>query len=127
MKRAPARDVDAYLAALPEAQRAALEKLRALIKAAAPKAEELISYRIPAYKQNGMLVFFAAFKDHCSLFPASRSILTTFSNELAPFRISGSTIHFSPEHPLPATLIRKIVKARIAQNEARARNKPRKD
>ena len=127
MKRAPARDVDAYLAALPEAQRAALEKLRALIKAAAPKAGELISYRIPAYKQNGMLVFFAAFKDHCSLFPASRSILTTFSSELAPFRISGTTIHFSPEHPLPATLVKKIVKARIAQNEARAKNKPRKD
>ncbi len=126
MTRAPARDVDAYLASLPEARRAALEKLRAAIKSAAPKAEELISYRIPAYKQNGMLVFFAAFKDHCSLFPASRSILTTFSSELAPFKISGTAIHFSPEHPLPAALVKKIVKARIAQNEARAKVKPKK-
>lgn len=125
-KSVPARDVDAYLAALPEAQRTALEKLRAAIKAAAPKAEETISYQIPVYKQNGPLVFFAAFKNHCSLFAVSKSIIETFSSELASFRTSSTTLHFTPEHPLPAALVRKIVKARIAQNEARAKNKPKK-
>ena len=122
MRTAPATDVDSYLAALPKNVRAILEKLRRTIKAAAPKAEELISYQMPAYKYHGMLAFFAAFEDYCSLF-AGKSIPKTFRNELKPWHISGTTIHFSVEKPLPATLVRRIVKAKIAENETRVRQK----
>lgn len=118
-KSSPAKDVDSYLAALPEKVRITLERLRKTIKAAAPKAEESISYRIPTFKYHGPLVFFAAFKGHCSLFVTRRSILETFRSELEPYKTSGTTIHFSADHPLPATLVRKIVKARVKMNEAR--------
>jgi uncharacterized protein YdhG (YjbR/CyaY superfamily) len=118
-----AKDVDSYLARLPTRVRAALEKLRKTIKSAAPKAEERISYQIPAYKYHGPLVFFAAFKNHCSLFVASKTVLKAFGKGLAPFDVSGTTIHFSADRPLPATLVTKIVKARIQENEARAKAK----
>ena len=118
------KDVDAYIAAFPQDVQDALNKLRRTIRAAAPKAEERISYGIPAYKHHGMLIYFAGFKNHCSLFPASKSILKIFSKELKSFEVSGaSTIRFSPDHPLPATLIRKIVKTRIEQNEERSTGK----
>jgi uncharacterized protein YdhG (YjbR/CyaY superfamily) len=115
-----AKNIDGYLAALPDEVRFALEKLRKTIKAAAPKAEEVISYQMPAFKYHGPLVFFAAFKSHCSLFVASKTILKTFATELKPFHTAGTTIHFSPENPLPATLVKKIVKARIKENELHA-------
>ncbi|HBZ00766.1 MAG TPA: hypothetical protein DEO84_05525 [candidate division Zixibacteria bacterium] len=118
-KGAPPKDVDAYLASVPPDMRAVLQKLRNTIKSAAPQAEEVISYQMPAYKYKGVLVYFAAFKNHCSLFPASKSILKIFENELKRFEASGATIHFTVEQPLPATLVRKIVKARIKQNEER--------
>lgn len=116
----PARDVDGYLAVLPKEARVTLEKLRRTIKAAAPKAEEAISYQIPTFKYHGPLVFFAAFKNHCSFFVVSKSIMKTFSSELKPYDTSGTTIHFSTENPLPATLVKKIVKARIEENKLRA-------
>jgi uncharacterized protein YdhG (YjbR/CyaY superfamily) len=119
----PARDVDRYLAALPKDIQVTLEKLRKTIKTAAPKAEETISYQIPAFKYHGPLVFFAAFKNHCSFFVASKSLMETFRRELEPYDTSGTTIHFSAENPLPATLVKKIVKARIEQNELRAKHK----
>lgn len=122
-RTALASDVDGYLAALPEETRGTLEKLRAAIKAAAPEADEVISYQIPAYKYHGPLVFFAAFKNHCSLYVVSKSILQTFSDELAPYKTSGTTIHFTAKNPLPATLVKKIVKTRIEENESRARQK----
>jgi uncharacterized protein YdhG (YjbR/CyaY superfamily) len=123
-KGAPAKDVDSYLAVLPVNQRLALEKLRKTIRATAPKAEEAISYRIPVFKYHGPLVFFAAFRDHLSLFvPGKEATFKPFRSELKPFKVSGATIHFSPEHPLPASLVKKIVKARIAANESRARQK----
>ena len=122
MRNAPARDVDSYLAALPKEVRALLEKLRRTIKAAAPMAEEVISYQIPCYKYHGPLVFFAAFKDHCSFF-AGKAIPRTFRSELKPWRISGTTIHFSVEKPLPASLVRRIVKARIEENETRTKSR----
>lgn len=119
MKSVPAKDIDGYLETLPEEVRVTLEKLRKTIKAAAPKAEEAISYQMPCFKYLGPLVFFAAFKDHCSLFPGSKSVIETFKDELKSYHASGGTIHFSVQNPLPATLVRKIVKARVAENEAR--------
>jgi uncharacterized protein YdhG (YjbR/CyaY superfamily) len=118
----PARDVDAYLAALPKEVRTTLEKLRKAIKAAAPMAEETISYGIPAFKYHGPLVFFAAFKNHCSFFAVGKSLIEKLSGELEPYDVSGTTIHFSPQNPLPAALVKKIVKARIAQNESRVKH-----
>ena len=113
------KTVSSYLAAVPKEQRDVLQRMRRTIKAAAPRAEEVISYGIPGYKHCGMLVFFAAFRDHCSFFPASKLILKNFAKELQPFKVKGSTIHFTPQNPLPAALLKKMVKARVAQNEAR--------
>jgi uncharacterized protein YdhG (YjbR/CyaY superfamily) len=114
-----AKDVDEYLRPLPTPVRAALESLRKTIRAAAPKAEEVISYQIPIYKYNGPLVCFAAFKNHCSFYVVKKDILSTFAKELEAYEKSGTTIHFKPESPLPASLVRKIVKVRIKQNEER--------
>lgn len=111
------KTVDEYLIALPEDQQEALQKIREAIKAAAPQAEEVISYQIPTYKQNGPLVHFAAFKNHLSLVVVSKSIAEIFAKELAPFKSSGRTIHFTPEKPIPAALVKKIVKARVRENE----------
>jgi len=122
-KSAKPKTVEDYLAAVPKEARAALGKLRKTIKAAAPKAEEVISYRMPAFKYHGPLVYFAAFKNHCSLFPASKSILKSFKSELEPYVTTGATIHFTAENPLPAALVKIIVKARIKENELRAKNK----
>ncbi len=113
------KSVDAYMKILPADVRAALEKLRAQIKAAAPKAEESISYGMPAYKHKGPLVYFAAFKNHCSFFPGSSSILAN-TEGLKDFKVSKGTIQFTPEKPIPASLIKSIVKERVLQNETRA-------
>lgn len=122
-KGVPAKDVDAYLATVPEDTRVVLQKLREAIKSAAPEAEELISYQMPAYRYKGRLVYFAAFKNHCSFFGVSQSVLKKFSKELEPFDVSGTTIHFSADKPLPATLVKKIVRARVKENEERVRSK----
>jgi uncharacterized protein YdhG (YjbR/CyaY superfamily) len=109
--------VDDYLAALPEAPRAALEKLRKTIKAAAPQATETISYQMPAFKLDGrFLVSYAAFKNHCSLFPASRKVLEAHGEELKPYFSGKGTIRFTTDKPLPTALVRKIIKARIEEN-----------
>jgi len=110
--------VSAYLRAVPRVPRAALQKLRKTIKAAAPEATEVISYGIPMFKHHGLLVGYAAFKDHCSLFMAT-AVTRGLKNQLAPYDISRGTIRFTADKPLPAALVRKLVKARIAQNEAR--------
>jgi uncharacterized protein YdhG (YjbR/CyaY superfamily) len=122
-KGIPAKDVDTYLAQVPPGTRVVLEKLRRIIKATAPKAEEIISYQIPAYKFHGPLVFFAAFKNHCSLFVASKSIVKRFSKELEAFDTSGTTIHFTADNPLPGALIKKLVKTRIEEIESRLKSK----
>jgi uncharacterized protein YdhG (YjbR/CyaY superfamily) len=122
-KKAPAKDVDEYIAAAPKETREVLEKLRKTIKAAAPMAEEIISYRIPTYKYHGSLVHFAAFKNHSSFIVVDKSILETFKNELEDYYTSGTTIRFSAENPLPEALVKKIVKTRLKENEARAKNK----
>jgi uncharacterized protein YdhG (YjbR/CyaY superfamily) len=118
-KGALAKDVDAYLAEVPEEARATLEKLRKTIKAAAPRATEVISYQMPMYKQNGMLVGFAAFKDHCSLFPGA-AVINAHKEEFKRYDTSKGTIRFPASKPLPAALVKKLVKARIEENEARA-------
>lgn len=120
-KGTSAETVDDYIAPLPQAVRTTLEALRNVIKAAAPKADEVISYRIPTYKYHGPLVHFAAFKDHCSFIVVSEPTLRSFSNELKSYRTSGTTIHFTAEKPLPAELVTRIVKARIKENELRAK------
>ena len=108
--------VAAYLRAVPPAPRAALQKLRKTIKAVAPKATEVISYGIPMFKHHGMLVGYAAFKDHCSLF-MSTHLTGALKQAVAPYVASKGTIRFTADKPLPATLVRKLVRARIAQNE----------
>ena len=122
----PARDVDGYLAAVPAEARAALAKLRQTIRAAAPQATEGISYRIPIFKCQGMLVGFAAFKNHCSFFVLSASVMDAHRRELQPYDTARGTIHFTARQPLPARLVRKLVQARMAENEARRKKKQSK-
>ncbi len=107
--------VDGYLASLNDEQRVTLEKLRKTIRAAAPQADECISYNIPAYRQNGrLLVAFAAAKKHCSFFPGALPV-TTHKAELKGYSTSKGTVRFPPDQPLPAALVRKLVKTRIAE------------
>jgi uncharacterized protein YdhG (YjbR/CyaY superfamily) len=114
--------VDEYLAALPEESRAALEKLRKTIRAAAPEATETISYQMPTFKDHGrLLVSFAAFKDHCSLFPASRAVMEAHGEALKPYFWGKGTLRFHPDEPIPAPLVKKIVKTRIEENAASRR------
>jgi uncharacterized protein YdhG (YjbR/CyaY superfamily) len=116
---AGATSVEDYLAALPEESRTALERLRMTIKAAAPEAIETISYQMPAFKQDGrFLVSYAAFKDHCSLFPASNAVMEALGEELKPYFSGKGTIRFNPSNPLPSALVKKIVKVRIQENAA---------
>ena len=119
-KDAP-KTVDEYLAGVPEPARTTLNKIRAAIRSAAPvEATETISYRIPAFKYKGVLVWFAAFSNHCSLFPTA-SVVEAFKNELKGFSMSKGTIHFPTDKPLPAAVVKKLVKARVAQIESKER------
>lgn len=112
--------VEAYLAAVPEPMRGALEDLRTAIRAAAPGATETIAYRMPAFRENGRtLVSYAAFKDHCSLFPMSLGVIASLSDELKPYRSGRGTLRFVPERPIPAALVRTVVRARVAEHAAR--------
>jgi uncharacterized protein YdhG (YjbR/CyaY superfamily) len=113
--------VDDYLAALPPKERAVLQKVREAIRSAAPQAEEVISYRIPLYKHHGHLVGFAAFKNHCSLFVVNSAVRDQFAKELEPYKAEGTTIRFTVENPLPAALVKRIVRSRVAENEAARR------
>jgi uncharacterized protein YdhG (YjbR/CyaY superfamily) len=125
-KRSPAKrtgapkNVEEYLARVPEPARSALKKIRAAIRSVLPrKATETISYRIPAFKtEKGMLVWFAAFSDHCSLFPTA-AMIAKFKSQLKGFSVSKGTIHFPIDKPLPMALIKKIVRGRIAQLESK--------
>jgi len=112
------KTVDEYLMALPEDVRNILTKLRTTIKLTAPKAEEVISYGMPGYKYIGPLVYFAAFKNHCSFFPGSSQIIKLY-DELKSFKTAKGTIQFTIDKPLPAVIVKKIVRARMLENEAR--------
>jgi uncharacterized protein YdhG (YjbR/CyaY superfamily) len=119
-KGAP-KNVDEYLAGVPEPARSTLSKIRAAIRSAVPpEATETISYGMPAFKYNGVLVWFAAFSNHCSLFPTA-AVIETFKNELKGFSTSKGTIHFPTDKPLPSALVKKLVKARVAQIESKKR------
>ena len=111
--------IDEYLAAVSADQRAALERLRKTIKAAAPKAEECISYQVPAFRQDGMLVGFGAAASHCAFYLMSATAVEAHRDELSDYDTSKGTIRFQADKPLPAALVRKLVKARIAENAAR--------
>ena len=111
--------IDEYLAPLSNEKRAALEKLRRAIKSAAPKAEECISYQIPAFRLGGrLLVAFGAFANHCAFYPEAFPV-EVHKDELEAYDTSKGTIRFQADSPLPATLVRKLVKTRIAQYATR--------
>ena len=110
------KTIDEYLAALSDDKRAALEKLRKTIRAAAPRAEECISYQIAAFRQNGMLVGFGATANHCSFYLMSATAVEAHKEELDDYDTSKGTIRFQANNPLPTALVRKLVKARIAEN-----------
>jgi uncharacterized protein YdhG (YjbR/CyaY superfamily) len=117
-KAAP-RNVDEYLAGVPQPARTNLNKMRAAIRSTVPRqATEVISYGIPAVKHKKILVWFAAFSNHCSLFPTA-SVIESFKNALKDFSTSKGTIQFPNDKPLPIALIKKIVKSRVAQIESK--------
>ncbi len=116
------QSVDGYLAGLPPAPRVALTELRRTIREAAPEATETISYGMPTFKVNGrLLLSYAGFKEHCSLFPASKHMIALYPDELAPYMSGKATLRFHPDSPLPAVLVRKIVAARLEESAARRR------
>ena len=111
------KSVDEYLASVPEPARTTLEKMRAVIRSAVPPdSTEVISYGMPAFKHKKVLVWFAAFSKHCSFFPTG-AVMEAFKNELKGLSTSKGTIHFPTGKPLPSALVRKLVKARVAQSE----------
>jgi len=115
------KSIDEYLARVPEPARSTLNKIRAAIRDAVPReTTEIISYRMPAFKYKQVLVWFAAFSDHCSLFPTA-SVIDAFKGELKSFSTSKGTIQFPTDKPLPNALVKKLVKARLAQIESKTR------
>ena len=124
---AVAQSVDEYLASVPEPAHTTLGKLRATIRSAAPaEATEAISYGMPSFRyKGGPLVYYAAFAEHCSFFPASVAVLQQFAEELKAYSTSKGTIRFPTDKPPAATLVKKMVKARVAQIDAKATKKKR--
>ena len=112
------KTVSEYLAAVPEPARSALKEVRAAIRAVAPaETTEVISYGMPMFRYKGVLMGYAAYPKHCSLFLSTSSLLEKFKNELSRYQTSKGTIRFPTDKPLPASLVKKIVKARVAQND----------
>lgn len=114
----PVSTVDDYIAGFPEEIRAMLQTLRQTIREAAPEAEETISYHVPAFRLNGILVYFAAFRDHISFFPTS-SPITAFRKELSGYKTSKGTIRFPLDKPVPVDLVREIVQFRVRENRGK--------
>jgi uncharacterized protein YdhG (YjbR/CyaY superfamily) len=120
MEKRPATTINEYLAVVPEPARTTLEKMRAVIRAAVPEATEAITYGMPTFKYRGRgLVAFAAFKKHCSLFPMSGAVIEKFKDELEGFHTSKGTLQFSVGKPLSAALVKKIIRTRMAEIEAK--------
>src|SRR5262245_55277891 len=114
------KSVEEYLTELPAESRATLEQLRTTIRAAAPDATETISYQMPAFTDGGRsLVWYAAFKDHTSLFPARQAVIEALGVELRPFLSGKGTIRFPADEPLPLALVTKVVEVRLRENAAR--------
>ena len=118
-KMKPAASVNEYIATADPQAKKALKDIRKTIRSAAPKAEEVISYQIPGYKYHGMLVFFAAWKNHISLYPAPWGA-ESLKKEMAAYEGSKGTIKFPLDKPMPLTLIKKMVKYRVKENEMKA-------
>jgi uncharacterized protein YdhG (YjbR/CyaY superfamily) len=117
-----ARDIDAYLADVPEAHREVLQRLRAQIREAVPEAVETISYKIPTFKYRGRaLLYFASHKDHCSLYPVTDAMLEAGGDEIASRTTGKGTVRFEPGEPLPARIVSKIAKARMQEIDAGGR------
>ncbi len=117
--QAKAKDVDAYIARAPLPARRIMKQLRAIIRAEAPDAEETISYRMPMYKHHGMLVGFAAFERHVGFYAIS-NVAKKYAKELAGYHTGKGSVQFPLGEKLPATLVRRMVKGRVAENEAKA-------
>jgi len=117
------KHIAGYFSALAPGHRIALNKLRRSIRAAAPGATEVLSYGIPSFKLGRMLVSYGAFRDHYSFFPLSSRLLDRYKRETARFRTSKGTLRFSFDEPIPVSLVKKIVKARVAENVARKKTK----
>ncbi len=111
------KTVDEYLATLAEPAKSALTAVREAIRDAAPQAEECISYQIPTYKYKGMLVHFAAFKNHCGFYGVSKTVINGFKDQLPDCKINGTTIQFKASQGLPADVIKEIVTIRLKENE----------
>ena len=113
------KSVDEYLARVPEPARGTLMKVRATIRSAVPpETVETISYGMPAFKHGKVLIWFAGFSDHCSVFPTA-AVIDAFANELKGYTTTKGSIHFPVDRPLPASLVKKLVKARLAQTESK--------
>lgn len=125
MKKASSvpKSVDEYLSRVPEPARSTLQRTREVIRSAAPpEATEGISYGMPALKYKGSLMYFAAFKNHCSLFPGSGTVIAAFEDELKGYHTSKGTLRFPWNKPLPSALVKKIVKPRVARSGTARRN-----
>ncbi len=117
-----AEEVDAYLGGLEEPKRSTLEALRRTILEIVPQAEQVISYRVPAFRVKGTIVAgFAAFKDHLSYLPFSGSVLGQLTDELDGYTMTKSSLHFAVDRPLPKVLVRKLIAARLADAGRRPR------
>ena len=114
-------EIEAYLGALTQPMRKALEHLRSVIRKAAPDAEEALVYGGPGFRLNGGLVGYGAHTAHCALYPLNPALIEKFAADLAPFRTSKGAIQFTPEAPLPDRLVTRIVLARVEENSAKAR------
>lgn len=121
-----AKSVDEYLAGQDKTVAKTLASVRRAIKSAAPKAEELISYRLPMYRQNGHLLAFVAASKHCSLITMSYDVVKKLKAELRPYKISGTTIQFPNNKPLPSSLVKKIVKMRLKENQEKLKENQEK-
>jgi uncharacterized protein YdhG (YjbR/CyaY superfamily) len=120
MEKSAPGSVDEYLDAVPEPARSTLQKVRAIIRAAAPKeATEAIGYGMPTFRYQGGLIGYAAFQKHCSIFPMSVAVIEAHADELKKYRTSKGTLQFPVDKAPPAALIKKLVKARVAENEAK--------
>jgi uncharacterized protein YdhG (YjbR/CyaY superfamily) len=118
-KQTAPKTVDEYFASIPQPARRPLSKIREAIRAVVPPdATEVISYRIPAFKIKRVLVWYAAFSDHCSLFPKA-AVIEAFKDELKDFSTSKGTVHFPLDKPVPVALIKKLVKARVEQEKSK--------
>jgi uncharacterized protein YdhG (YjbR/CyaY superfamily) len=126
MAKAGFKSVDEYMAAQPEAVRGLLDRVRTTLRKALPKAEECISYQIPAYKlPGGVVIYFAGWKQHYSLYPATAGVVAAFREELSPYELSKGTIRFPLSRPVPVRLVGRIAKFRAKEvaDRVKAREK----